>query len=545
MKKYLLAILYSSLLMAEELAVNKEVQGQNQKNYIEDSKVKDEKKDITTGNIKLIDIGVNPVNLENKDKIIISYPSKENLKTDINLSGKDLFNQKERESRAFFSIGGHDSLSNYKYGIIDNSELNLKYKEEDVVIPYNLMIKRENFEESRNNSRINSDYIKTTFNKDKFNLTVDLQKGEQEFPGLKNATSTVESDKEFTNFGTEFSYKFDDAIVLNTNYFYANNTSDSLSSTIYSRNFKSSYLELNGTKEFLYKDDKGNHSIDAKVGFAIDEGNNNKNNILYVEGKNRFNLINIPNTDFNAMAKIESGDGTNLSFNVLGSRKLDEETYLNAGLYMDSDYTPYKDIVKNSYVNDVIFDKNLENEKSYGFIGGMTYIKDKLYVNLDASINSSKNLISYEAVTVDAGKETAIVPVNYNKRVAHLDTKAKVSYTKNENLRGEGSFYLSTLKEVAYKPNFRAEAEGIYTKNKYEGRLKYNLNGSMYTQNKGSAGREYIKPFGTVDFTNTYSLSKDYLFNLNFSNLLDSKGEKMKDYPINGRMISLGVEIKY
>ena len=545
MKKYLLAILYSSLLMAEELAVNKEVQGQNQKNYIEDSKVKDDKKDITTGNIKLIDIGVNPINLENKDKIIISYLSKENLKTDVNLSGKDLFNQKERESRAFFSIGGHDSLSNYKYGIIDNSELNLKYKEEDIVIPYNLMIKRENFEESRNNSRINSDYIKTTFNKDRFNLTIDLQKGEQEFPGLKNATSTVESDKEFTNFGTEFSYKFDDAIVLNTNYFYANNTSDSLSDPKYSRNFKSSYLELNGTKEFLYKDDKGNHSIDAKVGFAIDEGNNNKNNILYVEGKNRFNLINIPNTDFNAMAKIESGDGTNLSFNVLGSRKLDEETYLNAGLYMDSDYTPYKDIVKNSYVNDVIFDKNLENEKSYGFIGGMTYIKDKLYVNLDASINSSKNLICYEAVTVDAGKETAIVPVNYGKRVAHLDTKAKISYTKDENLRGEGSLYLSTLKEVAYKPNFRAEAEGIYTKNKYEGRLKYNLNGSMYTQNKGNTGREYIKPFGTVDFTNTYSLSKDYLFNLNFSNLLDSKGEKMKDYPINGRMISLGVEIKY
>ena len=545
MKKYLLAILYSSLLMAEELAVNKEVQGQNQKNYIEDSKVKDDKKDITTGNIKLIDIGVNPINLENKDKIIISYPSKENLKTDVNLSGKDLFNQKERESRAFFSIGGHDSLSNYKYGIIDNSELNLKYKEEDIVIPYNLMIKRENFEESRNNSRINSDYIKTTFNKDRFNLTVDLQKGEQEFPGLKNATSTVESDKEFTNFGTEFSYKFDDAIVLNTNYFYENNTSDSLSSTIYSRSFKSSYLELNGAKEFLYKDDKGNHSIDAKVGFAIDEGNNNKNNILYVEGKNRFNLINIPNTDFNAMAKIESGDGTNLSFNVLGSRKLDEETYLNAGFYMDSDYTPYKDIVKNSYVNDVVFKTDLENEKSYGFIGGMTYIKDKLYVNLDASINSSKNLISYKAVTVDAGKETAIVPVNYNKRVAHLDAKAKVSYTKDENLRGEGSLYLSTLKEVAYKPNFRAEAEGIYTKNKYEGRLKYNLNGSMYTQNKGSVGREYIKPFGTVDFTNTYSLSKDYLFNLNFSNLLDSKGEKMKDYPINGRMISLGVEIKY
>ena len=544
MKKYLLAFLFSSLLLAEELAVNKEVQGQNQKNYIEDSSIKDDMRGINTRNIKLVDIGVNPINLENRDKVVISYPSRDNLKTDLRF-GKEQSIQTDRESIAFFSLGGHDSISNYKYGVIDNSQLNLKYKEEDLIIPYKLMIKRENFEENRKNSRINSDQIQTSFNKDNFALSLDLQKGQQEFPGMKNSISVVESDKEYTNFGTEFSYKFDDDILLNANYYFSNSSSNSLSGTQYSRNFKYSLFNLNGTKDFFYKDDYGSHSLEAKVGFLMDKGAGNTNNILYVDAKNRFTLAQVPDTDFNGIVKIESGKSTNLSFNLLGSRKLDEETFLNAGFYMDSDYTSYKDIINNSYVNDVIFFDNLKNEKSYGIMGGMTYLKDKLYVNLDVSINSSKDLVSYEAVEVDLGRETAIIPKNYEKRIAHLDTKAKVSYTKNENLRGEGNLYLSTLKEIAYKPNLRAEAEAIYTKDRYEGRVKYNLNGGMYTRNRGIVGREYIRPYGTIDFLNTYSLSRDYLFNLNFSNLLNSKGEKMKDYPINGRMISVGVEIKY
>lgn len=541
MKKYALLMLFSSLLMAEDLEVNKEVQGQNQKNYVETLAVKDENKPINTGNIKLIDIGLNPANLENKDKINLGIDTKEKIDTTDFTQKVDIFTQKERESRVFFSLGGHDSISNYKYGLIDNSRI------EKYGIDYNLFIKRENFEENRSNSKISTDYIKASFTRDKFNLNLDLEKGQQEFPGMKNSTVPVKSDKEFTKFGTEVNYSLTEDTKVGVNYTYGSNSSESLGGTTFTRDYSHSNLEINGSKEFLYKDGNGDHSIDAKLGAFMDKNSNEKNSILFVEGKDRFTLTSLKDTEFNAMVKLEGGKNTNLSLNLIASKKLDEEKKVNAGFYVDSDYTTFKDIIGNSYVNDVVAFRDIKNEKSYGLKGGVTYIKDKLYVNLDASINSSADLITYEAVEVDPTKEKAIVPKNYDKRVGYMDAKAKVSYTKNENLRGEGSFYLSTLKDIAYRPNFRAEAEAIYTNDKYEGRVKYNLNGSMYTKNDGLnvSNREYINSNGTIDFLNTYSFSKDYVLSLNVTNLLDSNGEKMQEYPVNGRMISLGVEIKY
>ena len=541
MKKYALLMLFSSLLMAEDLEVNKEVQGQNQKNYVETLAVKDENKPINTGNIKLIDIGLNPANLENKDKINLGIDTKEKIDTTDFTQKVDIFTQKERESRVFFSLGGHDSISNYKYGLIDNSRI------EKYGIDYNLFIKRENFEENRSNSKISTDYIKASFTRDKFNLNLDLEKGQQEFPGMKNSTVPVKSDKEFTKFGTEVNYSLTEDTKVGVNYTYGSNSSESLGGTTFTRDYSHSNLEINGSKEFLYKDGNGDHSIDAKLGAFMDKNSNEKNSILFVEGKDRFTLTSLKDTEFNAMVKLEGGKNTNLSLNLIASKKLDEEKKVNAGFYVDSDYTSFKEIIGNSYVNDVVAFRDIKNEKSYGLKGGVTYIKDKLYVNLDASINSSADLITYEAVEVDPTKEKAIVPKNYDKRVGYMDAKAKVSYTKNENLRGEGSFYLSTLKDIAYRPNFRAEAEAIYTNDKYEGRVKYNLNGSMYTKNDGLnvSNREYINSNGTIDFLNTYSFSKDYVLSLNVTNLLDSNGEKMQEYPVNGRMISLGVEIKY
>jgi len=306
-----------------------------------------------------------------------------------------------------------------------------------------------------------------------------------------------------------------------------------------------SSIDLNGVKEFLYKDGYGNHSIDGKLGIIIDKNKDEKNSILYVEGKDRFNLAKISDTNFDGTIKIESGKETNLSLKLLASRKLDEIVVVNAGVYIDTDYTLNKDIIKNSPVDDVVSYSSLKNEKIYGIQGGMTYIKDKLYLNLEASINSAHDLISYEAVEVDLGKEKAIVPKNYENGVSYLDIKSKVSYTKNENFRSEGNFYLSSLSEIAYRPSFKASAEGIYEKDKYEGRVKYNLNGSMYSKDKGALDREQIKAYGTVDLLNSYSVSNDYMINLNLTNLFNEKGEKMKEYPINGRVISVGVEIKY
>jgi len=461
---------------------------------------------------------------------------------DTGYSQKDnIFTQKERESRVFFSLGGHDSISNYKYGLIDNSRI------EKYGIDYNLFIKRENFEENRSNSKISSDLINTSFTKDKLALKLELEKGQQEFPGMKKQATPVKTDKEFTNFGTEVNYSLTEDTTVGIKYSYGSNSSESLANTSYTRDYSYSNVEINGTKEFLYKDSYGSHSIDAKLGAFIDKNRDEKNNILFVEGKDRFSLTNLKDIDFNAMVKLEGGKDTNLSLNLIASKKLDEEKKVNGGFYIDSDYTSYKDVVKNSYVNDVLAFSDIKNEKSYGLKGGITYTKDKLYSNLDVSINSSKDLITYEAIEVDTGREKVIVPVNYSKRVSYMDAKAKVSYTKNENLRGEGSLYLSTLKDIAYKPNFRAEAEAIYNKDKYEGRVKYSINGGMYTKNEKATetNREYINPYGTVDFLNTYSFSKDYVLSLNVTNILDSKAEKMQEYPINGRLISLGVEIKY
>ena len=48
MKKYLLLMLVTNLLLAEELEVNKEVQGVNQKVYTEVSEINTDKKEIKT-----------------------------------------------------------------------------------------------------------------------------------------------------------------------------------------------------------------------------------------------------------------------------------------------------------------------------------------------------------------------------------------------------------------------------------------------------------------------------------------------------------------
>lgn len=527
--------------MAEDLEVNKAVQGENQKNYIENKEINEKNKEINTGNVKPIDIGIKPVNMD-KEKIQVDISPKEDIKTEINFDEKgDIFTQKERESRVFFSLGGHDTLTNYNYGLIDNSRI------EKYGIDYNLFIKRDSYEENRENSKLNSDYIKTSFVKDKINLALELKNGQQEFPGMGTSSTQVKSDKEFVDFGTELNYDLAEDTKLNFKYSFGKNSSESLTGTAYTRNFKQSAYEISGVKEFLYKDKYGNHSIDAKLGIVADKNRDEKNNILFAEGKDRFTLEKITDTEFKAMVKLEGGNETNLSINLLASRKLDEDIKINAGLYMNADYTLTKDIIKDSPVDDLVAFGNLKNEKIYGIQGGMTYFKDKLYVNLDASINSAHDLITYEAVEVDTGKEKAIIPKNYDKGLSYLDIKTKVSYTKNEILRSEGNFYFSSLTSLAYRPSFKASVEGIYKKDKYEGRLKYNLNGTMYSKNKNDSGidREQIGAFGTVDFLNTYSVSKDYILNLSLKNLLDSKGEKMKAYPINGRVISLGVEIKY
>ena len=106
----------------------------------------------------------------------------------------------------------------------------------------------------------------------------------------------------------------------------------------------------------MYKDDFGSHSIDAIAGIIIEANESDDNrNILYVEGKNRFNIVKIENTDFIGKVRVEGGEKTNLSLDLDASKKLDDNIKINAGVEVKSSYKLKKDIIDDFYyVNDVV-----------------------------------------------------------------------------------------------------------------------------------------------------------------------------------------------
>ncbi len=311
------------------------------------------------------------------------------------------------------------------------------------------------------------------------------------------------------------------------------------------------FISANGQggniRKFIEKLKKDSSFVDAVAGIIRETNEYDDNrNILYVEGKDRFNIVKIENTDFIGKVRVEGGEKTNLSLDLDASKKLDDNIKINAGLEVKSSYKLKKDIIDDFYyVNDIVDFSNLRNEKIYSLSGGMTYTKDKVYAEVNASINSGDDLITYEAQEVSTGLERAIVPVNYDKSVVWLETRLNTSYIMDEKFRSAASLSLSSLTDIAYNPSLKASVEGIYTKDKYEGRLKYNFNGSMYSKNKGNADRESIGSYGTIDLLNTYTFGNDYSVHFDITNFLDVNGKKMKDYDINGRVISLGLEIKY
>ena len=239
MKKYLLLMLVTNLLLAEELEVNKEVQGVNQKVYTEVSEINTDKKEIKTGNVELIELGKSTAEIKTNDKVSIDLAPKENINV-VEMNDRDsLLTKKERESRVFFGMGGHDEITNYNYGIIDNSKIE-KYD-----VNYNLLIKRETAEENRENTKVSTDLLDASFEKNKVKVDLLLEKGTQEFPGMSTAISHTE-DKEFTELVAGISYELTSDTNIEFDYDYNSNSSD----TLVVRDYKYSTYELKGTKEF-------------------------------------------------------------------------------------------------------------------------------------------------------------------------------------------------------------------------------------------------------------------------------------------------------
>lgn len=548
MKKYLLLMLVTNLLLADDFEVSKEVQGVNQKNYTDTAtiEIKKEKKEIPVQKVELVELGTDTASIKETDKVAVETTPKEEVEVVSPEENNDLLDKKDRDSKIFFGLGGHDDVTNYYYGLMDNSKL------EKYGVNYNLLIRRETAEENRENSKKNSDLIDASFEKDKIKLDLALEKGTQEFPGMSTSLTQVKTDKEYTDFSTGVSYKLRDDMSLEFDYSYNNNSSDTLligPEGEYTRDYKYSTYELKGTKEFLYNDDFGSHSIDSALGYIRETNSaDDSRNIIFMEASDRFSLTKLENTAFNGKARLESGDKTNLSLETEATKKLDDNIAITAELGMKSSYALKKDVIEDFYfVNDIVDFENLKNEKIYTLGGGMTFVKENLYAEAKASINAGDDLITYVAKEVSTGAERAIQPNNYTKSLVWLETNFKAGYILNDNFRGVANVKLSTLDDIAYSPAMTMSLEGMYTKDQYETSLKYNFNGSMYTKNKGEGvtDRESVGSYGTIDWINTYNFGNDYTAFFNIDNLLDVKGNKMKDYKINGRMATIGLQIKY
>ena len=224
---------------------------------------------------------------------------------------------------------------------------------------------------------------------------------------------------------------------------------------------------------------------------------------------------------------------------------MDENVSLIGGIGARNTYKLKKDIISEfAYVNDILDFSNRENERVITLLGGLSYSKDKVYVEANSSLNSGDDLLTYESVVSKTGEERSIIVTNYNDQVFWLESDIKASYTLNNNFRSVAKLDLSSLTKIAYTPNVKASLEGIYTKGGYEGTLKGNFNGHMYTNND-SLNRESVNSYTTLDILNQYNFGSDYTVHLNVLNIFDSNGENMKNYPINGRVFSLGFEIKY
>lgn len=544
MKKYVLLVLFANILLAEDLEVNKEVQGVNQKKYTETREIDTKGTKIIPVKVKLVEINEEKVTPELKDKTPAKVVTDTKVETALveekaeNLD--DLVTKSERESKVFFGIGGNSEVTNYNYGIVDNAHL------ENLNLDYNLYLKRDSSKENRDNTTSSSDQFNILIKKEKLQLGLNVKKGTLELPGMVNATSLVKSDKSYLTFGTDASYALTEDVSINLKANYDDTNSDSLVGTAYTRSYNYSDVELNGDKEFLFKDANGSHNIDATMGIIVESIDSDTKNILYVEGKDRFNFVKLPDYSFDGTVKIEGANKTSLSASLDATKKIDETIDITAGLAVKNNYKLKKDLINDFYyVNDIIDFTTLNNEKIFSVSGAMTYIKDKTYLNAEASINNASNKISYEAVEVDLGRERAITVKNYDKNISWVEVNFNGTYTQDDSLRGEVKVKLSTLTDLAFVPAFQTSVEGIYTQNKYEGKLRYAVNGAMFTKNKGALDREGIDAYGSLDLMNKYSFSTDYSINFGIENLFDSGAEKMKGYPINGRLITLGAEIKY
>lgn len=554
MKRYILfAFLVNALVInaQEGFEVNKEVEGVSTKVYDEGRELKEEISEINFDDIDLKDLGIDAEIGFEKDILSVEDLSEtfgssyDFLKEEVEKGVSNIFDGSRRDNYLYFGFAGYNEIDGLEYG--------LQYGDSYEDINYKIKLDRDVKGEDRKNSNVSLDSLNITLDYLKLKSEFDIKVLDENYPGMVDSTSQVESSRKLSEYGANFSYTLleekEDIATINADIYHAESDSVSLSTSNYTRQWKNTNVNLWAEYEKLIRDNNSNHLLEGRFGYVYDEMYNGESGTLYLEGRDRFKIESLKDFDFKAGLAIESStkenieDEFNFSADFEVSKKLTDTFSVYGIVKKDNRTKSNKDIRDEfKYVNDIVAFNELKAEDKYQGTVGANYTYENLFVEAFTNFNSSTNKIYFRQVEVDPGRENAIIADNYGDTLNWFDLGFKGTYILEKSLRSELNLLYTTLDKISYIPRLKANLATVYEIDKYETRLVINYNGDMYANlNK----QDKLDSFVTVDWFNVYNFSQNVNGSFGIENIFDQNKEVMSGYPIDGRRFSLRFNMKY
>ncbi len=554
MKKYIIfTFLVNALFInaQEGFEVNKEVEGISTKVYDEGRELKEELSEIDFNDIDLKDLGIEAEIGFEKDILSVEDLSEtfgtsyDFLKEEIGNKVSNILDSNRRDNYLYFGFAGFNEIDGLEYG--------LQYGDSYEDIDYRIKLDRDVKGEDRKNSNVSLDSLNVLVDYKKLKSEFDIKILDENYPGMVNSISQVESSRKLAEYSADFNYTLfeekEDMANLNVDIYHAESDSVSLSTSEYTRQWKNTNVNLWAEYEKLVRDESANHLLEGRFGYLYDEMYTGESGTLYLEGRDRFKIESLKDFDFKAGLALESStkenieDEFNFSADFEASKKINDNLSIYGIVKKDNRTKSSKDIRDEfNYVNDIVAFNELKTEDKYQGTFGANYTYENLFVEAFTNFNSSTNKIYFEQVEVDTNRENAIIARNFGDTLNWFDFGFKGTYILENNLRSELNLLYTTLDKISYIPQLKANLATVYEIDKYETRLVINYNGDMYANlNK----QNELDSFVTVDWFNVYNFSQNVNGSFGIENIFDQDKEVMSGYPIDGRRFSLRFNMKY
>ncbi len=554
MKKYIIfTFLVNALFInaQEGFEVNKEVEGISTKVYDEGRELKEELSEIDFNDIDLKDLGIEAEIGFEKDILSVEDLSEtfgtsyDFLKEEIGNKVSNILDSNRRDNYLYFGFAGFNEIDGLEYG--------LQYGDSYEDIDYRIKLDRDVKGEDRKNSNVSLDSLNVLVDYKKLKSEFDIKILDENYPGMVNSISQVESSRKLAEYSADFNYTLfeekEDMANLNVDIYHAESDSVSLSTSEYTRQWKNTNVNLWAEYEKLVRDESANHLLEGRFGYLYDEMYTGESGTLYLEGRDRFKIESLKDFDFKAGLALESStkenieDEFNFSADFEASKKINDNLSIYGIVKKDNRTKSSKDIRDEfNYVNDIVAFNELKAEDKYQGTFGANYTYENLFVEAFTNFNSSTNKIYFEQVEVDTNRENAIIARNFGDTLNWFDFGFKGTYILENNLRSELNLLYTTLDKISYIPQLKANLATVYEIDKYETRLVINYNGDMYANlNK----QNELDSFVTVDWFNVYNFSQNVNGSFGIENIFDQDKEVMSGYPIDGRRFSLRFNMKY